>query len=134
MEPHVLIVDADASAAEVTGAIVRHITPSATIDIAATPELGWFSVRRRTPDVLIIDPSPDRTAGFVLVRLCQQLQPPPQIVVLASAPTPILRSQAHQLGVHMYLEKPAALAQLVEQLRAVLDRPLEPVAATLQHV
>jgi DNA-binding NarL/FixJ family response regulator len=133
MEPHVLIVDADASAAEVTGAIVRHITPAATIEIAATPERGWFSVRRRMPDVLIIDPSPDRTEGFVLVRLCQQLQPPPQIVVLTSAPTPILRSQARQLGVHIYLEKPAALAQLVEQLRAVLDRPQERPAPSLQH-
>lgn len=117
-----------------TGAIVRHMTPSATLDLVATPERGWLSARRYRPDVLIIDPSRDRSEGFGLIRLCQQLQPVPQIVVLASAPTPILRRQAQQFGVQVYLEKPAPLALLVERLRGVLERPRESVLSNLHRV
>ena len=128
MSAQVLIVDADTSAAQVTAAVVQRILPAATITCETTPERAWQAAQRQTPDALIVDPSPHRRAGVLLIELCRETAPAVKIVVLASAPTPSLRARTTELGVDAYLEKPVASAVLVSQLRAVLEsvRSAEP--------
>ncbi len=121
MASHILVIDADASAAEVTCALVRRLAPSATIAREARPEQGWLAAQRTVPDVLIIDPSSHDSTGTLLIQLCQKQNPGIRVIVLASVPTPVLRRQLQHLDVHMYLEKPVASALLVDQLRAGLN-------------
>lgn len=125
MAPHVLIVDADSSVAQITSTVVRHITPDVTLATETTPERAWLSIRRRAPDILIVDPAPHIPAGLFLIQRCQQLQIPPAIVILTSVSTPLLRASAEQFGVRAYLEKPAELVRLIEQLRMLLDQAPE---------
>lgn len=120
MEPHILLVDADASAAHVTAAIVQRIAPEATLEIESSPGSGWLSAQRRTPDVLIIDPSPHGSAGALLIQLCKEEWPDLRVIVLASAPTPPLRARMERLGVDLYLEKPTPLAVLGDRLAQAL--------------
>lgn len=124
MTVHILIVDTDASAAEVTGAILRRIDTTATIAYAATPEQAWRIAQETPPDVLIIDPSSYGTAGILLIQLCRDFSRELRVIVIAARLTPALRKHIQHLGVRVYLEKPTASAVLVEQIRAGLrDHP-----------
>lgn len=123
---HILIIDADPSASQITGALVQRIAPQATLTIEATPEQGWWAAQRRPPDVLVIDPSPYGAAGPLLIQLCKEQNPDIRIIVLTSTIAPALRRQIQTLGVHAYLEKPAASAVLVEQMRSGLLGPTSP--------
>jgi DNA-binding NarL/FixJ family response regulator len=118
--PHVLIVDADAGAAQITAAVVQRITPGATVVCEQTPERGWLAAQVRPPDVLILDPNQHLRSAAVLIGLCRQTAPAVRIVMLASAPTPALRARATELQLDAYLEKPVASALLVGRLRGVL--------------
>ena len=122
MAPHILIVDPDASAAQVTDAIVRRVTPDATVTVAPDPERGWLSLMRHQPDVLIIDPAPYNPAGGRLVELVKERFPASCVIVLASAPTAPLRRRMLLLGVDAYLEKPVPLPLLVERLGDLIQR------------
>lgn len=120
MAPHVLIVDADTSVAQITSAVVRHITPGITLATETTPERGWVSARQTPPDIVIIDPAPHPSAALYLIQRCHQLQMPPHTVILTSVSTSTLRASAQQLGVKIYMEKPADLVELIEQLRMLV--------------
>lgn len=132
MAPQVLVVDPDTSAAQITSAVVQRIAPTAVVVCVRSPEEGWAHAQRDRPDVLIIDPSPHGAAGRLLMELCRDASPATRIVVLASAPTPSLRTRAAQLKVESYIEKPAAPALLIDQLRGVLQQEtLAPLAPAL---
>lgn len=120
MAVHVLIVDADPSAATVTSAVVKRIAPDAIIEYE--PVLDPNDLRRQLikPDVLIIDPASLTFRALHLLRQCKEDLPRTRVVVLASAPTPALRTAARHLEIEAYLEKPVTLAKLMEKLRAVL--------------
>jgi DNA-binding NarL/FixJ family response regulator len=126
MKPHVLIVDADDGASQVTRALVKRITPGASVEIEPTPEGGWQSAQRTPPDVLIIDPSPHGQSGMLLISLCKEDAPATRVIVLTSRPTPTLRAFVKRLGVDVYLEKPTALALLVDRIRGALGGPEAP--------
>jgi len=117
MSLHILLVDADPSAAHVTGAIVQRNAPQATVRIEPNIRIGWASVQQSPPDVLIVDPAPYG------IQDCKELRPAMRVIVLASAPTPTLRGRVQRLGVDLYLEKPAPLALLSETLKAALHGP-----------
>lgn len=120
MAVHVLIVDADPSAATVTGAVVKRIAPEAIVEHEQS--LDPEQLRRQVikPDVLIIDPSSHTFRALHLLRQCKEDLPATRVVILASAPTPALRTAARHLDIEAYLEKPATLAKLMEKLRGVL--------------
>lgn len=120
MNLHILLVDADASAAHITSAIVQRSAPDATLRIEPHIPSCWTSVQQSPPDVLIVDPAPYGQFGLQLIQDCKELQPAMRVIVLASAPTPGLRQRMQRLGVDLYLEKPAPLALLSDRLKAAL--------------
>lgn len=131
MHPHVLILDADLSAAQVTRAGIQRAWPDATLAIEPDPESGWRSVQDHQPDILIIDPAPQGLASAWLVQAFKQLCPRGHVIVLSSAPTPGLRWNKRQAYIDAYLEKPAPLAQIVQEVRAALeDPPVRPNGAS----
>jgi two-component system response regulator DesR len=120
MPAQILIVDADAAAAQVTRAIVERAAPTARLAVSPDLRAAYRELQRELPDVLIIDPSPHPLAGVELVAAVKRRRPPSQVIVLASAPTAGLRRQMQSLGVDLYLEKPAPL--LVDEVRRLLQR------------
>ena len=120
MPADILIVDADAAAAQVTRAIVQRAAPGAQLAVVAGLQAAYRELQRALPDVLIIDPSPHPLAGVELAAVVKRRHPDGQVIVLASAPTAALRRQMQGLGVDLYLEKPAPL--LVEDVRRLFQR------------
>lgn len=120
MPPHVLVLDADASAAQVTRAGVARVLPDATLAVEANAEKGWQSAQAHWPDVLIIDPAPHNMASAWFIQAFKSAQPNGVVIVLASAPTPTLRRTMHRLGVDVYLEKPVTLRVLQHEVKAAL--------------
>lgn len=118
--PHVLIVDADPSAARVTRTLVEHVDPHVTLAVEASAERGRLSARDHHPDILIIDPSPYTRADELLVKQIKAESPAVRVIVLTSASTGALRRRMAELGADLYLEKPSAPTTLVDGLRAML--------------
>src|SRR5262245_37842428 len=117
MPTHVLIVDANRSAAHVTRAIVARALPGATLTVAHTLEDAWRELRDQRPDVLLLDPPPDQLAVARLIQYAKEGCPQLRLILLAWAPTPSLRRTMEALGVELYLEKPALLSQLAHALQ-----------------
>lgn len=122
MAPHILIVDADASAAHVTAAVIQRIAPDATVTVEHTPAQAWLSFQRAPPDALIVDPASHGLTGPLLIQLLKQECPQARIIVVAPEPTPALRRKMHEFNVDAYLEKPAPLSLLIDHLRAVFQQ------------
>lgn len=118
MAEHILIIDANTTALDVTHALARRLAPAALITCTSTVGSVWLAAQRTPPDALVIDPSPFGPGGMLVIQLCKAQYPAVRVVVLASAPG--LQRQLVRLGVDVYLEKPVASARLVEQLRAGL--------------
>jgi DNA-binding NarL/FixJ family response regulator len=137
MAVHILIIDADPSASTVTSAMVKRSIPHAIVHCETAADRAWLSIQQNTPDMLIIDPATQGYGSTLLIQLCKEELPATRIVVLASAPTPGLRSAMQSLGIDVYLEKPLALAKLTDKLRAVLpsyeDEPRLLVSPTISH-
>lgn len=120
MVSHILIVDSDASAAQVTSAIISRVMPEATLAIAPSAERARVSAHSHPPDALIIDPSPHSLDGASFIKNLKHDCPDARVMVLASAPSPSLRRRMEEIGVDSYMEKPAPLSKLVAELRTLL--------------
>jgi DNA-binding response OmpR family regulator len=116
---HILIVDPDAVAAHVTRAVVARAAPDAILTIEPDAEQARRSLSGIKPDVLIIDPSPSLLAGKLVISAMKAQPSAGQIIVIASAPTAGLRRHMRDLGVDLYLEKPAPL--MVADLRQLIE-------------
>jgi DNA-binding NarL/FixJ family response regulator len=121
MALHILIVDADRAAAQVTRAAVARSLPAATVTVTTDPAHAWPRSQPEPLDVLIIDPPPRRPAGTQLIRQVQAIWPDVLVIVLASAPTPALRRDLRELAVDAYLEKPTLLPAVLSALRTALQ-------------
>jgi DNA-binding NarL/FixJ family response regulator len=117
MATHVLIVDANRSAAHVTQAIVARPLPGATLTVVHTLEDAWRDLQGHRPDVLLLDPARDQLAATRLIQYAMEECRHVRVVVLASAPTLTLRRTMQALGVEIYLEKPALLERLAQALQ-----------------
>jgi DNA-binding NarL/FixJ family response regulator len=122
MIAHILIIDADPSAAHTTRALVARIAPEATVTLEATPERGWVSMRQRPAEVLIIDPSPHELAAAELIQWLRTERPAAGVVVLASNSPSALRQKMGELGVDLYQDKHQPPAELIQQLRGALQK------------
>lgn len=120
MSPHILILDGDAVAAQVTQAGVARALPEATLDVVSDVDHGWASCQQTRPDAMIIDPAPHNLASAWLIQAFKAENPDAPVIVLASAPTPSLRRTLYRLGVDVYLEKPVTLSILLRELLASL--------------
>ncbi len=125
MAYHILIVDVDAAAAQVTRARIARLVPDATLTIEPSPERGRLYVQHRRPDVLIIDPSPRNLECGLLIKFVKETYPGACVIVLTSEPMPGLRSRMCQLGVDVYLEKSVALPSLVDVLSTAVRQVKE---------
>ena len=123
MAPRVLIVDADASAARVTAAIVKRIAPDAAVMMEHTQLQARIALQQRPIDMLIIDPEPQGLPLTPLIQLLRQKSPQARIVVVASKSTPSLRRAVQAFNVEAYIEKAAPSPLLVDHLRTVLRWP-----------
>lgn len=121
---HILLVDPDAGAAQVTRALVARAVPDARLTLEPDALRAAQRLQSIRPEVLIVDPSPAPFAGLELIRGAAALQPAVKIIVLTSQPTLGLRRQMDELGVAHYLEKPAPLS--IAALRAMFTRPRQP--------
>ena len=110
--PHILIIDADASAAQVTRSLVLRVNPSATWSIETTAERGSRSVDAHPPDVLIIDPNPNDLEATRLMQHVRSDCPDTRIIVLSSSTTPTLRRHMYELGADLFFEKPLSLIHI----------------------
>jgi DNA-binding NarL/FixJ family response regulator len=118
--PHILIIDADSSAASVTRTLVERVDPHATLAVEATADRGQRSARQKPPDILIIDPSPHNRSDEELVKHLKSSIPDVRIIVLTSSSTLMMRRRMNELGVDLYIEKLTAPTPLIEGLRAML--------------
>jgi DNA-binding NarL/FixJ family response regulator len=132
MELHILIVDTDTSAAQVTRALVARAIPEGIVVVAPTFEHARLSIQTQHPDVLIIDPSPQTLEAARLIEQFKATRPNASVIVVASMPTPALRRTMAGLGVDVYLEKPAVLPLLRDELRRLVRPPLP--TTTTSHV
>ncbi|MCW5880038.1 MAG: response regulator [Anaerolineae bacterium] len=123
MSLHILILDADAVAAQVTEAGVRRALPEATRSGVSDVVAGGLSGEGGRPDALIIDPAPHNLASAWLIQAFKAENPDALVIVLASAPTPNLQRTLNRLGVDVYLEKPVSLPILLQALLASLRVP-----------
>ena len=123
MALHILIVDADRNAAQVTRAAVARSLPTATVTMTSDPALAWARSGLEPLDVLIIDPPSRRSVGTQLIRRARATWPGVLIIVRASAPTPALRRDLQELAVDVYLEKPALLPAVLSALHDALQHP-----------
>lgn len=119
--PHILIIDADASAAQVTRSLVLRVNPSATWSIEPTAERGSRSADAHPPDVLIIDPNPIDMEATRLMQHVRSDCPDARIIVLSSSTTPTLRRYMYEIGADLFFEKPSAPAGLFAGLRMALQ-------------
>ncbi len=119
--PHILIIDADSSAAHATRTLVERVEPLAILAVESTAERGRLSIAQHAPDILIIDPSPYNHADEQLIQDLKELAPSVSVIVLTSASTHALRRRMKQLGVDLYVEKPVPPAALIETLRALIE-------------
>ncbi|MFO7171038.1 MAG: response regulator [Chloroflexota bacterium] len=122
MRAHILIIDADTAAARVTNAIVARDIPEAGVFVATSINQAWQSLENQWPDILIIDPSPQRHSAAELIRYVKANRAETRVLVIASAPTPGLRREMEGLGVDQYLEKPVVLPQLVQYVHLFAHR------------
>jgi DNA-binding NarL/FixJ family response regulator len=120
MPPHILIVDANTSAAHVTRGVISRTLPGATVVVVPTLEAAKQQLQRQPHDMLILDPSPDLLADAQFLRCLKADLPAAHVLVICSAPTPALRRQMAALGVDVYLEKPVVLSQFAQELRSIL--------------
>jgi DNA-binding NarL/FixJ family response regulator len=122
MIPHILIIDADASAAQTTRALIARVAPGALLMVEPTAEQGRRCIQHQPVDVLIIDPVPHSLADERLIRTVKAAQPAARILVLAAESTPGSRRRMADLGIDAYLEKREPPDALVERLRAAIGR------------
>lgn len=119
--PHILIIDPDSSAANVTRTLIEHVEPLATLAVEATAERGRLSIQQRMPSIVVIDPSPYNRSDEQLVLELKAQSPGVRVIVLTSASTHALRRRMQEIGADLYIEKPAAPTVLISGLRALIE-------------
>lgn len=119
--PHILIIDSDSSAANVTRTLVERVEPLATLAVEASAERARLSIQSHRPSIVIIDPSPYNHADEQLVQELKAQSPMVRVIVLTSSSTHALRRRMQQIGVDLYIEKPAAPTVLINGLRMLIE-------------
>jgi DNA-binding NarL/FixJ family response regulator len=135
MIPHILIVESDIAAAQVTSAMLTRAVPTASVSVESDFAAAWRSLQSHPPDVLIVDPVRHRPESNRLVQHLKTKHPDAHVIIIASTPTPALRREMEGLGVDAYLEKPELLSlQLQHLLAALRPVPLVPPASANMEI
>ena len=134
MIPHILIVESDVAAAQVTSAMLARAVPTAIVSVESDFAAARRSLQSHPPDVLIVDPVHHRPESIWLVQHLKTKHPDAHVIIIASAPTPALRREMESLGVDAYLEKPELLSLQLQQLLMALRSvpPAQSAPANMQ--
>lgn len=119
MVPHILVVDQNNSAAQVTRSLMQHVLSTANIEIVSPNMLLPKGCRAAPLDMLIIDPVGINEANMQQLRALQHSQPALFVMVLTSEPQARRVRQLRGLKVDALLEKGDSPAALLSQLRSV---------------
>jgi CheY-like chemotaxis protein/two-component sensor histidine kinase len=101
--------------------------PGLQLDVATSLEEGLFALRRRRPDLLLLDwQLPDGDGLDLLHRLAELDDAAPPVVVVSANAQPEQIAQALSAGARHYLTKPLD----VRELLALIDELLAPAGRT----
>ena len=118
----IVIIDTDAGSGQITQAgIQRAFGLDAMVTLASAP--NWTLFHEQQPDSIIFDPATHSWDGVRVIQRIHEELPKTHVVVLASEPSPVLRATMQTLGDAAYIEKPAPVSVVVEQLRRILTHP-----------
>ena len=120
MIAHILIIDADTAAAQVTRSLVTRVCPEALVLIAPSSARAAPIVQAQLPQILIIDPGRDQLADERFIRAFKATNPGALIIALTATPPARLLRQLRALGVDTLLEKSATPAALLRDLQSAL--------------
>jgi DNA-binding NarL/FixJ family response regulator len=99
---------------------LQRLLDTAVVEVAPSPRAAWLRCLREPVDLVIVDPTPEVSAASALVKALCADRPNIRVLVLTAYDTPRLRSQMRTLGVRSYLAKPIGLADLGQEVRAVV--------------
>jgi len=125
MSGQILIIDADVSAAQVTQACLRRVLPQIPVIIVPSIRGVWEQLPQSAPSAIIIDPGTQVVETALCIHYIRQTCPQALVLILASAPTPLLKKTMRDLPVDAYLEKPVAASVLIQALQGLLQRQAE---------
>lgn len=118
----IVVVDGDVGSGQITQAgIQRSYGIEATVSLMTNPD--WSVFHTQQPDAVVFDPAGQSGGGVRVVQRMHEELPKTHIMVLASAPSSVLRATMTMLGVDAYLEKPTPVSMVVEKLRQMLQHP-----------
>ncbi len=103
-----------------------------TIVLASDGEDAWSKYLKHKPDVVITDAAMAPTDGFALARRLRDVEAQYMIpIIMISAHTELSAIQkARDVGITEFIRKPLAARALYERLIAVVNRPLDNLAAS----
>ena len=125
-EPYILIIDDDRDMVEALKIILEE--KSYRVDVAFDGRQGLEAIRRKKPDLIILDlllPGEDGTAICTHLKHCPRYQDIPILVVTALAKRMedkiFSRTQQKALEADGYLDKPINLQNLLEKVKKLLE-------------
>lgn len=119
MNPHIIVVDDEASAREMVGDYLKMHGFDVTL-CDGGPSLRQCMGRTR-PALIVLDLNMPQEDGLSIVRDLKSREQVPIIMLTATA-SPIDRVVGLELGADDYLPKPCELRELVARIRSVLRR------------
>jgi two-component system response regulator len=136
MAGSILVVEDDASHAQLIRRAIQRVDPSCRIDItndgveAIEYLFGTGPHLNRSPadipDLILLDLKMPRMGGLQVLQVLRRARPggqghsPPVVVLTSSAYEQDIVS-AYNLGAHSYIQKPAGFDELVESVRRIVD-------------
>jgi DNA-binding response OmpR family regulator len=103
-----------------------------SIVLASDGEDAWSKFLKHKPDVVITDAAMAPMDGFGLARRLREAQTQHMVpIIMISAHTELSAIQkARDVGITEFIRKPLAARALYERLIAVVNRPLDNIAAS----
>jgi FixJ family two-component response regulator len=121
MVPIIAIVDRDARAAQMTGALVSRVCPTAQLRIIAPQFLATALAGDRPIALLLLDPAGTSDLALQQLQALQHHQPTMHIVVLTAEPAARCAQVVRLVTVAAVLDKGAQPAALLDRLQHVID-------------
>ncbi|HWP34776.1 MAG TPA: response regulator, partial [Thermodesulfobacteriota bacterium] len=118
---HVLVVDDSAVVRQVLAALLGR-EPGVTVDVAADPLIAFEKLRRRRPDVIVLDLEMPRMDGLAFLRRIMATDPIPVVICSAlTGPETELAMRAMEAGAVDVITKPRlGLREFLEESALLL--------------
>jgi two-component system, OmpR family, response regulator ResD len=127
--PRVLVVDDDATVAEVVDRYLRNA--GFDVDLAADGPSALRTAEATQPDLVVLDLMLPRISGIEVCRRLREQRPVP-IIMLSARGEEADRVLGLECGADDYVTKPFSPKELILRVRSVLRRAAEPPAAAAE--